>query len=145
MTDRNSGPLGLDDYPLAEKRPDLVKGRRGLGADDITLANVLTGAVVADDLSITAGALHQQAAISRAAGRSTLAQNFERAAEMVDIPQDMIMRTYELLRPGRAKTKSELLDIAKELGSTYKATRLAAFVTEAAEVYEQRGLFKRRY
>ena len=42
-------------------------------------------------------------------GRPTLAQNFERAAELVNVPQDVIMQVYELLRPGRARTKQQLL------------------------------------
>jgi propanediol dehydratase small subunit len=55
------------------------------------------------------------------------------------------MRTYELLRPGRAKSKTDLLEQAAMLGSTYGAKRLAAFIEEAAEVYERRGLFARRF
>ena len=47
-----------------------------------------------------------QAEIARAAGRPTLARNFERAAELVDVPQDVILQLYELLRPGRAKDKA---------------------------------------
>ena len=39
-----------------------------------------------------------------------LAGNFERAAELVDVPQDFIMQVYELLRPGRAKDKAPLLE-----------------------------------
>ena len=104
MTASKSEPLTLVDYPLAENRPDLVIGRRGKGLDDITLETVVAGGVALDDLRITARALSQQAEIARAAGRATLAQNFERAGELVDIPQDVIMRIYELLRPGRAIT-----------------------------------------
>jgi propanediol dehydratase small subunit len=89
--------------------------------------------------------LHQQAEIARAAGRPTLAQNFERGAELVDVPQDVIMRVYELLRPGRASSKDELLAAAKELRDAYGAGNVASFIEEAAEVYERRALFKRRY
>ncbi len=138
-------PLGVSDYPLAENRPDLVRGKRGKPLQDITLAAVIDGDVTLDDLGITGEALLQQAQIARAAGRPTLAQNFERAAELVGVPQEAIMRIYELLRPGRAQSKAQLIAAADELRATYAATRMAAFVEEAAEIYERRGLFKARF
>jgi len=138
-------PLSIADYPLAEKRPELVRGKRGKGLADLTLDAVREDHVVLEDLSITADALGQQAEIARAAGRPTLAANFERAAELVDVPQETIMRVYELLRPGRAASKEVLLAAARELGETYGAKGVAAFVAEAADVYERRGLFKKRF
>ncbi len=137
--------LTTADYPLAEKRPELVAGKRGQSLDAITLDAVLSGAITMDDLAITATALRQQAEISRDAGRATLAQNFERAAELTAVPQDVIMRFYELLRPGRASSKQVLIDAANELQTNYQAHAMAAFVTEAADVYERRGLFKKRF
>jgi propanediol dehydratase small subunit len=137
--------LTIGDYPLAEKRPEIVRGKRGKGLDEITLDAVLEDRVALEDLRITARALRQQAEIARAAGRETLAENFERAAELVDVPQDTIMRVYELLRPGRAESKSALLAAATELREQYGANIMAAFVEEAAAVYERRGLFKKRF
>lgn len=137
--------LGIDDYPLAEKRPDAVRGRGDQGLDAITFDAVLEGRVTLDDLRITGASLRQQGEISRAAGRSTLAENFERAAELTEVPQDVIMRTYELLRPGRATSKAELLAAASVMRETYAAHRIAAFIEEAADVYERRGLFSRRF
>ncbi len=137
--------LTIADYPLAENRPDIVRGKRGKTLDEITLEGVIDGRVTMDDLRITGEALRQQAEIARAAGRPTLAANFERAAEMVDVPQDAIMRIYELLRPGRAKSKDELIAAAKELRDVHGALVLSDFVEEAAEVYEKRGLFNRRF
>ena len=138
-------PLGTEDYPLAEKRAELVRGKRGKGLDEITLPAVLEGTVTLDDLGITTGALMQQAQIARAAGRPTLAQNFERSAELVGVPQEAIMRIYELLRPGRAQSKAELMAAAQDLRVTYGAEKMPAFIEEAADVYEKRGLFKARY
>jgi propanediol dehydratase small subunit len=138
-------PLGVSDYPLAEKRPELVRGKRGKPLDEITLDAVMEGRVTLDDLGITPGALLQQAEIARAAGRATLAQNFERSAELVNVPQDTIMQVYELLRPGRAHSKEVLRAAAEDLRVRYSATKMAAFIEEAAEVYEKRGLFKTRY
>ena len=137
--------LTIADYPLAEKRPEIVRGKRGKGVDEITLEALLEGGVTLEDLRITTTALRQQAEIARAAGRNTLAANFERAAELVEVPQDTIMRIYELLRPGRAKSPEELLAAARELREKYAANRMAAFVEEAAAVYERRGLFKKRF
>ena len=137
--------LTVEDYPLAEKRPEIVRGKRGKGLDEITLEALLEGRIALEDLRITAAALRQQAEIARADGRDTLAANFERAAELVDVPQDTIMRVYELLRPGRAKSPEELHAAARELREQYGAGRMAAFVEEAAAVYERRGLFKKRF
>jgi propanediol dehydratase small subunit len=97
-----------------------------------------------DDLRIDASALRAQAAIARAAGRETLARNLERGADLVAVPQEVIMATYDLLRPGRARTKAEMLAAAARLRSDYGAGTVAVFVEEAAEVYERRGLFRFR-
>jgi propanediol dehydratase small subunit len=137
--------LKIEDYPLAETRPGDVRGRRGLSLDDITLDAVLAGDVTMEDLRITPGALRDQAEIARAAGRSTLARNFERAAELVEVPQDLVMETYELLRPGRAKSKQEILDRAELFRSEYSAPGIASFLEEAAEAYDRRGLFTFRF
>jgi len=133
------------DYPLAETQPDAVIGQRGKKLSDITLDALLSGDVTMEDLRITPQALRAQAEISRAVGRPTLALNFERAAELVNVPQDVIMQTYELLRPGRAGTKQQLLDAAIRMREAYKAEGIARFIEEAAETYEQRGLFTYRY
>ncbi|MET0639910.1 MAG: diol dehydratase small subunit [Hyphomicrobium sp.] len=138
-------PLSVADYPLAEKRPDVVETKAGKTLDDITLDGVLSDRVTLQDLRITGRALRQQAQIANAAGRPTLAANFERGAELVDVPQEVIMRIYELLRPGRAGSKEELLAGAKELREVYGAEGVAAFIEEAADVYERRSLYKKRY
>ena len=140
-----TGKLTTNDYPLAEKRPDLARTRKGKKLEDLTLEALEAGEVALEDLRITPEALRQQAEIARAAGRPTLARNFERAAELVDVPQDVILRIYELLRPGRAKGKSDLLEAAQLLRSTYKAEQMARFIEEAAAVYERRGLFSKRF
>lgn len=133
------------DYPLAETHPELVKGKRGKALTDIGLDAVLSGDVTMDDLRITPEALTAQADIARDAGRPTLALNFERAAELVNVPQDVIMQVYELLRPGRARSKQALLDAAHLMRSTYKADRIAKFLEEAADTYDARGLFTFRF
>ena len=133
-----------DLYPLAENAPDRVKTPTGKLLSDITLDAVLAGEVTAADLAITPEALHLQAEIALAGSRRTLAENFHRAAELVAIPQDVIMETYEMLRPGRADLES-LHAQADVLRYTYKAELLAKFIEEAATVYERRGIFVKRY
>lgn len=137
--------LTTADYPLAETRPDLIRGGRGKSLDEITLQRLLAGEVTLDDLRITPQSLRMQAEIARSANRATLAANLERSAELVDVPQDFIMKVYELLRPGRALDQAPLLEAARVLRETYKADRMATFVEEAAEVYQRRGLFTHRF
>jgi propanediol dehydratase small subunit len=136
---------GVADYPLAETRPETVRALSGKPMSEITLDAVLAGEVTMDDLRIDASALRAQAAIARAAGRETLAQNLERGADLVAVPQDVVMATYDLLRPGRAKDKAELLEAARRLREDHGAATVAAFVEEAAEVYARRGLFRFRF
>lgn len=133
------------DYPLSETQPEAVLGKRGKTLADITLDAVLAGDVTMEDLRITPEALTAQAEIARDAGRPALALNFERAAELVDVPQDVIMAAYELLRPGRASSKQQLLDCALRFRTEYQASRIADFIEEAAQTYEDRGLFTYRY
>ncbi len=137
--------LTVADYPLAETRGAQVVGKRGLAVNDITLDAVLAGRVTMQDLQITPKALQDQAEIAQDAGRPTLALNFQRAAELVEVPQDLIMSTYELLRPGRAKSKQDLLDRASVFRDQYSAPAIADFITEAAQVYEKRGVFTYRF
>lgn len=137
--------LTIADYPLAETQSASIRGARGKSLDEITLSGVIAGDVEMEDLRITPGALADQAQIARAAKRPTLALNFERAAELVDVPQDFIMAAYELLRPGRSKSKDQLLDVARIFRETHKAHRMADFIEEAAAIYERRGLFIPRF
>jgi len=133
------------DYPLAETQPEAVIGPRGKRLADVTLESVMAGEITMEDLRITPDSLLAQAEIARDAGRPTLAENFERAAELVDVPQHVVMKVYELLRPGRARSMQELLDAAALLRTAHGAHRMATFVEEAAQAYEERGLFTFRF
>ena len=135
-------PLTSTDYPISETRPDQVLGPRGMTLQDITLEAVIAGDAEIEDLRISRESLLAQAGIARATGRETLALNFERGAELIDVPQDVIMQTYEMLRPGRVEAQSDLLRQAALLRDTYGASEVAAFIERAAEVYLQRGLLK---
>ena len=138
-------PLTAADYPTAETQPDKVTGNRGKPLSSLTLDAVVRGEVEMEDLRITPTALLQQAQIAKSVGRTALADNLERAAEMTCIPQDEVMAIYELLRPGRADAKESLLIAAKRVRENHDAPRLADFLEEAAEFYHKRGLFRKRF
>jgi propanediol dehydratase small subunit len=130
------------DYPLAEKRPELVRTPTNKKLQDITLDAVLNGSITADDVRISPRTLELQAQISESVGKDAFARNLRRAAELITIPDDRILQIYNALRPYRS-TKQELLDIADELENKYDAKINSAFVKEAAQVYEERNRLKR--
>ena len=75
------------------------------------------------------------------AGRDSIQQNFQRAAELTVIPDERLLEMYNALRPYRS-TKQELLDIASELRDKYNAKICAGWFEEAAEFYETRKKLK---
>src|SRR5690242_12073717 len=127
------------DYPLGERRPDLIQTATGKPLAAVTLAAVVAGEIGADDLRITAEALERQARVAEASGRPALVPNFRRAAELTRVPDERLLAIYEALRPGRA-TPAELDAIAAELEEVYDASLSAALVREAAAAYAGRGL-----
>jgi len=131
----------VSDYPLANKHPEWVKTSTNKTLDELTLDNVLSGKITAQDMRITPDTLRIQASIAKDAGRDRLAMNFERAAELTAVPDDRILEIYNALRPYRS-SKQELLDIAEDLESRYKAKICAAFVREAAALYVERKKLK---
>lgn len=135
---------GLDakkDYPLASRRPELVKSASGLALDDIRLDRVESGQIGFDDIRIRPETLEYQAQIAESIGRPIIASNLRRAAEITRIPDQRVLEMYDSLRPYRC-TKQQLFDMAEELETNYQAKICAAFVREAAEVYEKRGRLK---
>ena len=134
-------PVAFDptsDYPLGQKRPDLVTTPSGLPLDDVTVDAMREGRLVWDDLRATPETLRAQAQVAEAAGRAPLADNLARAAELATIPAETILEIYTALRPHRS-TVTELEAWAERLDSD-DAPLTAAFVREAAEVYAQRAL-----
>jgi propanediol dehydratase small subunit len=133
-----SVPDPLLDYPLGERRPELVTTPAGTPLAEVTLEGLRSGRVTPDELRATPETLLRQAAVARAAGREQLAENLERAAELASLPDDEVLAVYTALRPRRA-TAAELDVIAQHL-SDVAAPRCAAFVREAAVVMAERGL-----
>ena len=132
-------------YPVGEKQPDRLRTRNGHLLRDLTLDNLLAGNVAASDFGITAKGLQLQAEVAEQAGRPNLAQNLRRGAELVEIPDHVLLDVYELLRPGRAKSADDLRAVANQLRNTYGAKETASLLEEAALVYERRGIFQRRF
>ena len=126
------------DYPLGARRPDLVATARGTPLADVTLDGLREGRLNRDEIRTTPETLRLQAEVARAAGRAPLAASLERAAELAAVPDDLLLRVYTALRPGRA-TAVELESWAVEL-EDHGAVRTAAFVREAAAAYSERSL-----
>jgi propanediol dehydratase small subunit len=136
-------PLHL--YPISEKAPQAAVSASGMPLERLTLDAVVSGEIGPADIRISADVLRLQAGIARAAGRDRLALNFERAAELVDVPQELILETYEMMRPGRISDPDLLAARAEMLRRDYGAVNIAALIDEAVEVYKRRNLFRRRY
>ncbi len=128
------------DYPLGTKRPDLVSTPAGVPLEDVTLDALRNGALDAGEMRATPQTLRLQAEVALAAGRTQLAESFERAAELAAVPDDLLLEVYTALRPRRA-SGTELEEWAVRLES-YDAVRTAAFVREATAAYEERGLLR---
>lgn len=130
-----------NDYPMAAKRPELVKTATGKSLKEITLAAVVSGEITADEIRITPQTLEYQAQIAESIGRPQLAANMRRAAEMTAVPDARVLEIYNALRPYRSSA-AELSAIADELETKYGAKVCAAFVREACQVYKNRKRLK---
>ena len=130
------------DYPLASKRPELVKTVSGLNFSEITLGNVVSGKIHPREIRISPETLEFQARIAEAHGRVQLATNFRRAAELTRVPDEEVLKIYNALRPHQA-TRDDLFAIAENLEKKYEAKINARFIREAVKVYEKRDLLKK--
>ena len=127
---------------MADSDNSNIRAASGRPLPSLTLDAARAGELTADDIRIHGETLRAQAEVARAAGYTQLAENWSRAAELTVVPNDELLKTYEMLRPERS-TYVELLALADYLETTYAATENARFIREAAEVYQQRGLLKR--
>jgi len=123
------------DYPLGTNAQHLARTPGGIPLSELDLHD---DAVTASELRATPETLRLQAEVARANGQEQLAQNLIRAAELAPLPDDTILAIYTALRPGRS-TAAELEDWARRL-EEWAAPATAAFVREAAEVYERRQI-----
>ena len=126
-------------YPLGQSEADTITSRTGKKLSEITLEEVRRGNVTADDIKISSEQLRRQGSVAAENDNPQMQANFERAAELVNVPDDVILTMYNKLRPNRS-TKRELVLMAQELLEKYRAPHCAKLVLEAAEVYEKRGI-----
>ena len=110
----------------------------GRPASELSVQGVVGGELGPDDIRISPETLRHQADVARAHGNPQLAANFERAAELTAFEESEILALYEMLRPGRV-TGDALRARADELEAR-SAPICAAFLREAATVYERTGL-----
>jgi propanediol dehydratase small subunit len=115
-----------------------VKGLSGRPVRDLTLEAVRRGEIGLADLRIHPDSLEAQAVVAERHGNPQLAANLRRAAELTGLGDDEVLAIYDALRPGRS-TPAQLTELAASLAGR-GLTRCAALITEAAEVYERRGL-----
>lgn len=130
------------EYPLRDNASDALLTHSGRALSDITAESIAAGALTGDDLRTHADTLRQQAAIARAGGYPQLAANLLRAAELTDVPNEELLKIYELLRPERA-SYDELARLADYLEEKYGARENAAFIRDAATIYRERSLLRR--
>ena len=126
------------DYPLGTRRPDLVSTPGGIALENVTLDALRAGELGADEIRATPETLRMQAEVALAAGRTQLAESFERAAELAAVPDELLLQVYTALRPRRA-TALELEEWATRLDA-HEASKTAGFVREAAAAYAARRL-----
>ena len=131
----------VSDYPLGSRRPELVRTPSGLGLDELTLDAVRSGTLGPEELRATPETLRRQSAVALAAGRTQLADNLARAAELATVPSATILEIYTALRPHRSSAE-ELEAWAARLETELEAPLCAAFVREAAAACAARGLLR---
>ena len=132
----------MTSYPLRENAAESLRTFTDRPLSDINAAAIANGELTGDDMRTNADALRQQAQIARDAGYPQLAGNLSRAAELTSVPNDELLRVYEMLRPERA-TYEDLTRLADYLEANFDAKQNAAFIKEAAEVYRERNLLRR--
>jgi len=131
----------MDSYPLGENAADRLAAASGRKLSEITPEAAAAGELSFGDLQISPQTLRAQAEIARQAGYEQLAGNLLRAAELTAVPNEELLRMYELLRPGRS-TYAELVALAEALEQRYVAPETGRLVREAAQAYQARGILR---
>ena len=135
-------PVTVDDYPVMQKHPDWVKTPQGRPVSSIDLDAVANGEVQNSDLRISRDMLLTQALVAEDVGKPQVAENLRRAAELTAVPDDLVIKMYDSLRPNRS-TRAQLDALAQRLTGEFNAPLCAKLVQEAAEIYEKRGVLLR--
>ena len=118
-----------------------MKSKTGIPVEELTLERVVAGWGRMADFSIAPETLRHQGETAARAGRLRLAENLRRAAELVSVPDDILLDIYNTLRPRRS-TAADLQAVAGRLRDELGAPECARWVEEALEVYRRRGLLR---
>lgn len=128
-------------YPLSQSDLE-IKSKSGKRLEDITIDEVINGNVTGEDIKISKETLLLQGKIAEQSGREQLGENLKRASELVSIPDDELLKIYNMLRPYRS-TELELLKKANELKEKYNAMKCSELIMDALKVYKRRGILKK--
>lgn len=101
--------------------------------DELTIDRVLSGDVTIQDGRIHKDTLLMQAEIAQSAGDIQIAANLRRAAELTNVPDELILQAYNTIRPYRGSLK-EIHSIADILKEKYDAAETAEFIREAGMI-----------
>jgi propanediol dehydratase small subunit len=132
-----AGTVTSADYPIGDKKPELIKSATGKALTELTLDKLLAGELKPEDLRIRPETLELQAQVAESVKRGAFALNLRRAAELIAVPDARLLEIYNAMRPYKS-TKDELVAIADELKTKYNAPISASLVAEAADVYYAR-------
>ena len=128
-------------YPIMEKCSENVRPVSGRSIDEINIENVLERKLTLEDGRISRETLRMQAQIAAEAGYKQISENLIRAMELVSVPDEVVLDTYNAMRPYRA-TKDELMEIAETFEKEYNSPSTASFIREAAAVLEKKKMLK---
>jgi len=121
------------DYPIGDKKPELIFSATGKAYKELTLEKLLAGELKPEDLRIRPETLELQAQVADSVHRDAFGRNLRRAAELIAVPDARLLEIYNAMRPYKS-TKEEFMAIADELKNQYNAPISAALVAEAGEV-----------
>ena len=114
----------------------------GRTLDELNIEAIQADELTAEDFRISSETLRHQADTAEAAGYRQLAENLRRAAELTGISNQEVLDIYNALRPDRS-THTELIALADHLENDLDAPLTAAFVREAAGVYQERDILRK--
>ena len=104
--DDQLGGSMMSNYPLGQNDADTITSKTGKKLNEITLEEVKKGNVTAEDIKISSEMLKRQGKVAQEADNPQMTANFERASELVNVPDDVILDMYNKLRPNRSSKRN---------------------------------------
>ena len=92
----------MSSYPLGQNEADTITSKTGKKLSDITLDEVKRGNVQAEDIKISPEMLKRQGQVAKEADNPQMEANFQRASELANVPDEVILNMYNKLRPNRS-------------------------------------------